>query len=261
MFIKNLVEAMEEIAPTRFAESWDNVGLLVGDPMAPLKRILLCIDYTSEVAREAYSASVDAVLAYHPPVFKPMAKMLAGNLAFDAIRAGIALYSPHTALDVAEGGTNDVLARVAGVTHAVALKPIKATAQELAPPPGMGRVGNVEPIACDDLIAKIKSGLNLSGVLVAGPIDRQILRVAVGAGSCGDLLDDAIAANADLYLTGELSHHRALRAQSRGITVVCVMHSNSERATLSDLKQRLATKLPGVDLVLSAVDRDPFFVH
>ena len=84
---------------------------------------MLAIDYTPEVAREAAAAACDVVIAYHPPIFQAVKRVTAGgpsDLVYDAIRRGVAIYSPHTALDVADGGTNDVLADVLGLTGPLA---------------------------------------------------------------------------------------------------------------------------------------------
>ena len=112
MELKQVMQVLEEIAPTRYAEAWDNVGLLVGDPKQDVKGAMLCIDYTPEVACEAAGAHCELIVAYHPPIFSAMKRIVAPSAAFDAIRRGVAIYSPHTALDVAEGGTNDMLADV-----------------------------------------------------------------------------------------------------------------------------------------------------
>ena len=89
----DLVTAMETIAPTRLAASWDNVGLLVGDAGAPLSHVMLCIDGTPPVLAEARAAGCDALVAYHPIVFEPQKRFLAGSPAYDLARAGIAVYS------------------------------------------------------------------------------------------------------------------------------------------------------------------------
>src|SRR5205085_8852595 len=115
MLLSDLVAALNDIAATRNAESWDNVGLLVGDPAQGVSKVMLTIDYTDAVAAEAESAGCDAVVAYHPPIFEPLKRLTAPSVVFDAIRRGVAIYSPHTALDVVEGGTNDMLADVLGL--------------------------------------------------------------------------------------------------------------------------------------------------
>ena len=363
MTVDTLVHAMEQLAPTRQAEPWDNVGLLAGDPQHPLTHILLTIDYTAEVADEAAQLRCDAVIAYHPVIFDPIKKLTAGHLVFDAIRRGIAIYSPHTALDLADGGTNDVLADALGLqdrrplsvrkvpstpwhnllvtfvpekdlekvaaalsdagagcignyshctyrshgtgtflphegTHPaigqvgkleyvdeirietiVPADRVDAVVQALrqshpyeepafdlvqlsAPPDGagMGRIGQVPPTDRAALIEKVRNALSLNHVLVAGPTTGPVTVAACAAGSCGPLYRQAIAQNAQLYLTGELKHHDALTAAAAGLTVVCVLHSNSERATLQRLCERLAPHLPGVQLTLSRADRDPFTI-
>lgn len=117
---------MEEWAPTSAAESWDNVGLLVGNPEAEVKRVLLAIDFTRAVANEAFAASTSLVIAYHPPIFEGLKRLGPSSDVFRAIEKHVAIYSPHTALDVAEGGTNDVLADAVGLGARGPLRPTAA---------------------------------------------------------------------------------------------------------------------------------------
>jgi|CZKU01.1.fsa_nt_gi dinuclear metal center YbgI/SA1388 family protein len=358
MNVGDLVRAMEAIAPARFAASWDNVGLLVGDEASPLKSVLLTIDCTPEVLNEARGGRVSAVVSYHPPIFTGQKRFVAGSVAHDAARAGIALHSPHTALDVATGGTNDVLAdvlamtaraplrplapvetavklvtfvpseHVAAVSHAMfaagagrigrysscgfraagtgtffgeagarpavgdagkfeecaevrfetlvpvarigdVLQALRATHPyeeaafdlvRLASAPaaqGMGRVGAIQTTGVASIIAALKRALSLDHVLVAGPVDRDVSCVAVCAGSGGDLVGEAIAAGAELFVTGELRHHDVLRATAAGLTAICTLHSASERVALVALEQRLSATLPGVTVTRSRVDQEP----
>ena len=208
------------------------------------------------MAEEAEAAGCDAVVAYHPPIFDAVKRLTAGSVVFDAIRRGVAIYSPHTALDVVDGGTNDMLADALGLTER---EPLRLLAS--ADGGGIGRIG-VLPTASTraELITRVKSELGVGAVLVAGPLDGVLTRAAVCAGAGRGLLDDAIKQKADLFLTGELPHHDALKAAAAGMTVVCVLHSNSERAALRRLKARIEEAAEGVDVVLSEVDRDPYTV-
>ena len=113
---------LEPLAPLELAESWDNVGLLAGDESAPCGRLLLCIDLSEAVIAEACKFGANLVMAYHPPLFKPINRLVSSSTATDrlmwlAISKGLAVYSMHTALDAAEGGTNDVLARIVGLVE------------------------------------------------------------------------------------------------------------------------------------------------
>jgi len=113
--IQNLIDAMERIAPTQFAEPWDNVGLLAGSPDRAMKGpTLLTIDLTETVVDEAVDLGCSAIIAYHPPIFSPLKRItsLSGKerVILRVLEAGIAVYSPHTALDSAPGGMSDWLA-------------------------------------------------------------------------------------------------------------------------------------------------------
>jgi dinuclear metal center YbgI/SA1388 family protein len=363
MKLQRVIDALESIAPTSAAEAWDNVGLLVGDPDQGATRAMLCIDYTRGVAEEAKQAGCELIIAYHPPLFEAVRRITAGSVVFDAIRRGLAVYSPHTALDVADGGTNDMLADALGLAERSPLRLIESKAREyklvtfvpeehvervssalfaagagrignysscsfrspgtgtffgeegtdpvvgqagkleqaaelrvetvvpiariaqvvaaleqshpyeepafdlvqLAAPPattGLGRIGDFpKPVERRELIGRIKREVGIDHLLIAGPADGAITRAAVCAGACGNLLDDALAQKAELYLTGEVRHHDAIKAAAAGMTVVCTLHSNSERAVLKRLAAKLNEKLPELAVQVSEVDRDPFAVR
>lgn len=262
MLLSSVLDALEALAPLRYAESWDNVGLIVGRTDQEVSQVLLCIDYTDAVAREADTLRSELVVAYHPPIFEGLKRVEADTLIFDAIRKGRALYSPHTALDVAEGGTNDVLAEATGMTTRHPLRrlhPSKRRPDEEHL--GLGRIGPVAGKTRKDVVEFTKKSLGLPTVLVAGPLDAPVNLVAVAAGSAGDMVKDAQGEGAELYVTGEMRHHDALWAAARGMTVVCLRHSASERAVLDRLRVSLTERVPGLEVKTSTSDRDPFFFH
>lgn len=118
--VADFCRVMEVIAPTALAQHWDNVGLLAGDPTGTITKAMLCIDLTPEVVDDAITQHANIVMAYHPPIFKPIARLCANSADTDAavfrcITHGISIYSTHTALDAADGGTNDVIARLCGI--------------------------------------------------------------------------------------------------------------------------------------------------
>lgn len=266
MRLSDVMVVLEEMAPLRYAEAWDNVGLLVGDPEAEIEKVLVTVDYTEAVAEEARASGVGLVVAYHPPLFAAVKRVPHEALWADAVRRGIALYSPHTALDVAREGTNDFLADACGVDPG-GRRPLRAYVSRsskaaLAEPAGIG-LGRVGPIAAakrEDVVLRVKRALGLGYVLVAGPVDRLAETVAVAAGAGGELLGDAIAASADVFVTGEIRHHDALAAARKGVTVVATLHSNSERAAVRSFASRLGPRLAPVDVRVSVADVDPFTV-
>ncbi|MCE5327741.1 MAG: Nif3-like dinuclear metal center hexameric protein [Planctomycetaceae bacterium] len=125
MNVRDVAAALETLAPPHLAAEWDNTGLLLGDRAAPVRRVMLCIDLTGEVLDEAAAARAEMVMAYHPLIFKPISRVTAQEhaVAWRAARTGLAVYCPHTALDVAAGGTNDALAAVMGLQGPQPLEP------------------------------------------------------------------------------------------------------------------------------------------
>lgn len=125
--VGDIGKAMERIAPHGLAQSWDNVGVLLGDLRAAVRRTVLCIDLTPEVADELIEHKSDMVICYHPPIFRPIKHLRVPSSGTDeavlrCARAGAAIYATHTALDAAEGGTNDVLIGLCGIEVAAPLE-------------------------------------------------------------------------------------------------------------------------------------------
>lgn len=125
---------------------------------------------------------------------------------------------------------------------------------------GQGRIGELEkPTERREVIKRIAKGLGVKHLLVAGPVKGKMQRAACVAGAGGEFLKDAMRQGAELYLTGEMRHHDALKAAESGVTVVCALHSNSERASLKRMMGMLKKRVK-VELMLSKRDRDPFEV-
>lgn len=133
MTVRDVVDALHQIAPPELAEEWDNVGLLLGDPAAPCGRVVVTLDVDRGVLRRAARAGAQLVVSHHPPIFKPMASITAdcegGALLLDAAREGIALAAAHTNYDIAPGGVNDVLAGLLELRGAEPLAAVEASAQ------------------------------------------------------------------------------------------------------------------------------------
>ena len=131
MKVLQIVRALESLAPPSLAADGDNVGLLVGDPTADTGKVLLCVDVTEAVLREAAAAKARMIVAYHPVIFKPIARLTAdeASVAYQAARRGVAVYSLHTALDAAIGGTNDILADLLGIENRRPLVPSRRLRQ------------------------------------------------------------------------------------------------------------------------------------
>ncbi|MFA6185957.1 MAG: Nif3-like dinuclear metal center hexameric protein [Phycisphaerae bacterium] len=115
--IKDVIKHIECIAPPKLAQSWDNTGLLIGDGNSKIKKILLTIDITAEVVKEAKKFGCNFIISYHPVIWDGLKKVLADSVVYDIIQSGISVYSIHTALDAVKGGVNDGLAEMVGIKN------------------------------------------------------------------------------------------------------------------------------------------------
>ncbi|MCC6521849.1 MAG: Nif3-like dinuclear metal center hexameric protein, partial [Polyangiaceae bacterium] len=240
--------ALAALAPLELAESWDNVGLLCGDLAARVRRILLCIDLTEAVAGEALALRADLVVAYHPPIFRPIARLVRPGSGVEAtvvrlFSRGVALYATHTALDGAPGGTNDVLASLAGLLDVQALpreaaaSPTPTVAGGATPPaatPGIGRVGRLPgPMALGAFARRLARRTDARATTLVGEPSAPVRRAFVVAGSGARLALAAGPGPGDVVVTGEVGHHDALALLRSGASAVALAHFSSERPVLA----------------------------
>jgi dinuclear metal center YbgI/SA1388 family protein len=120
--VKDIMGVMENIAPKHLAEGWDNVGLAIGDPEREVTKILVALDVIDPVVEEAKEIGAEMIVTHHPMLlFKKIESITTqntlGKRIYNLIENGIAAFSAHTNLDIAKGGTNDVLAELAGLTN------------------------------------------------------------------------------------------------------------------------------------------------
>jgi len=132
--ISDIVGIINKISPARLAESWDNPGLQVGDPMAEISRIMVALDATPAVVESALQADCQLLVTHHPLIFKPQKSITTANpqgrTVYAAIRGGLGVVSMHTNYDIATGGLNDVLSERLGLRACVPL--VITSTQELA---------------------------------------------------------------------------------------------------------------------------------
>jgi dinuclear metal center YbgI/SA1388 family protein len=266
--IAQVLRLLGERAPLALAESWDNVGLLI-EPSAStgeVSRALLTIDLDLDVLEEASAAGVELIVAYHPPIFGGLKRLRASEPAervvVEAIRRGLFVYSPHTALDATAGGMTDWLARALGPGTMRAIVPsVLAPVNAGDAPTGAGRIVRLEqPLRLDTALLAIKAHLGLARVRVAEAERHRagsdlVETFAVCPGAGGSVFEKL--GEVDLLLTGEMRHHDIAARARRGTSVVVCDHTNTERGYLPVFAAELRQLLEGVEVLVSERDREP----
>lgn len=219
-----------EWAPPGLAESWDNIGLQVGDPNASVQTLMIALDASEKLLDAAAERKVQMVLTHHPLLFrpvssidisKPVPRLLAGFL-----RENIALAAAHTNLDSTVGGVSDLLANILGISD---VKPLHTYSENNQGSVGMGRIGNL-PYGCklSEIMHKVSKMLGNQGLLVVGQPGQTITRIAICGGSGSDLWPLAIDKGADLFLSAEIKHHVAREAEQMGKAIIDAGHFYTE---------------------------------
>jgi len=231
--LKEIIDLIERVAPPVLAEEWDNSGLQVGDPGASVGSVLIALDPVREVVDEARNIGAGLLITHHPFFFSPVRSLDLskgqGALLNTAVREGIAIYSAHTSLDKAKPGVSDALAGILGLKNT---GPIE---QDLGWPSGfgLGRVGDLrKKTSIREIALKFKKALGSDRLRLAGGPERLVKRVAVCGGSGAGLIDAALAAGAEAYVTGDIKYHDALYASEAGLALLDAGHFYTERYCL-----------------------------
>jgi dinuclear metal center YbgI/SA1388 family protein len=254
--VADVAQFLNALAPPALAESWDNVGLLVGRAQQPVERVMTCLTITPASAREAVERRANLVVSHHPLPFRPLKRLTCesgeGRLLLELIENKIAVFSPHTAFDSAEQGINQRLAAALGLDAIAPLVPALEAGQ------GAGRHGRLpSEVSLMEFAATVKNALALSHVQAVGPLDRGVRRVAVACGSAGEFIAPAAEAGCDCLVTGEVRFHGCLEAESLGIALVLAGHYASERFAVEELAAALSTKFPSLSVWASSREQDP----
>ncbi len=259
--LQQLCQRLAEIAPLSLAESWDNVGLLIGRWEGDVERVMTCLTITGAVVREAVDRRVQLIIAHHPFPFRPTKQItsdtVTGRMLLDLIGAGVAVYSAHTAFDSAPQGINQTWAESFALQS---IEPIgePAAGNELA----AGRVGNLpSPAPAREVI--VRCGRLVSDSVIcraAGPADRVVTRIGFACGSGGSFIDAAHRRGCELLITGEATFHQCLEAEALGMALGLLGHYHSERFAMELLAAKLVADFPELSIWPSEAESDPL-VH
>ena len=257
MKIKEVLSALEEFAPLPLQESWDNAGLQVGLTEAEVSGALLCLDVTERIVDEAVSKGCNLVVSHHPLLFRGLKQISdltdVQRTVVKAIQNGVCVVSMHTNMDNARGGVNFQIANKLGLTDVAFLAAKRVGDVEC----GSGVIGMLcEPMAADDFVLKVKRAFGVECAMCNELLRRPVQRVAICGGAGDFLLDEAVAAGADAFITGEMHYHQYFGYEQR-VQICVIGHYQSEQYTTEVFREVIGSRCPGVRTEIAETNTNP----
>ena len=243
--VRDIEKALFDWAPQELAMSWDNVGQLVGEPEAEVKKVLVALDITEDVVREAVACGADVIVAHHPvmncawhPVQRVRSDDAQGRMLITMIRSGISAICMHTNLDAADGGVNDALAEKLGLSDLELLNEEK-----------IGRIGTLKcQLPLVEFTRLVVESLGCNGLRYVDN-GKPVHRVAVGGGACSGYIAQAIANGCDTFVTSDLKYNDFL--DTKEINLVDAGHFPTENVVCPVLAEYLRKQFPQLNVVQS----------
>ena len=265
--IYQVVDALEHYAPLPLQEGYDNAGLQVGLTEAvEMSGALLCLDVTEAVVEEAIQKGCNLIVSHHPLIFRKLARISDENYVQrtvrKAIKNDITIVSMHTNMDAAKGGVNFKIAEKLGLRN---LRFFGGEKEIDGVKGGEGVIGEItdetdtlhaDGIAADDLVLMLRERFQAECVQCNQLLRRPIRKVALCGGAGSFLLDAAIAAGADAFITGEMHYHEFF-GHEQEIQICVIGHYQSEQFTSEIFRSIITEKCPGVKCEISEINTNP----
>ena len=244
--IKEVLSALERFAPLPLQESWDNAGLQVGLTETEVSGALLCLDVTEKIVDEAIRKGCNLIVSHHPLLFlglKTISDLTdVQRTVMKAIREGICVISMHTNMDNAQGGVNYRIAQKLGLQNAGFFASKTVDGIEA----GSGVIGELpEAMASDDFVIAVKKIFGVECAMCNELLRRPIRKVALCGGAGDFLLDEALKAGADAFITGEMHYHQYFGYEQQ-IQICVIGHYQSEQYTAEIFEEIIRQNCPGV---------------
>ncbi len=264
VYLSDLLEGLNQIAPFTLAESWDNVGLLIGDPGRETTSLLVGLDPSLSLLDEAIGRGIDTIVTHHPCIFRPLSAVNLttpdGLFLERALAYKVNVIACHTNLDSAEAGVSDALTDLLGVEN---VRPLRAINGSENIKTGLGRIGTYgRPLSFTDFMQRVFQTVASENVQVAGNPPAEIKTVALCGGSGSDLAKEAYKQNADIFISAEIKHSTAVWAADTGFCVIDATHYGTEKPAMLQLAQNIESyaRKNGWDITIcqTETERSPF---
>ena len=258
--VSEIIGFITDIAPLHWQESYDNSGLLIGDPDAMVDKALLTLDVTEKVVDEAIENSFHLIISHHPLIFKGVKNILndntLGRIITKAIKHDISIAAMHTNLDNSYYGVNRILAEKLGLKDLNILHVNNSVSPRLDESDiqiGSGMIGEFENEMSEiEFLKLIKERLNVGAIRHSELLGKPIKRVALCGGSGAFMINDAKRCNADAYLTADVKYHDFFDADNE-LVVVDAGHFETEQFTKQLIADIILKKNPKFAVRISSV--------
>lgn len=244
--VKEIYGFIDDLAPFSLQEGYDNSGLCVGNMGMPADRILLALDCTADVAREAVSKNVQLVVTHHPVIFRGIKQLDPNSVAGILVRGGVSVLSAHTNFDSAV--MNRILCEKLGLT------PCDCITEERGAE--MGCICDHEGITAKELASVCKEKLGCPTVRFGKVGSAPLKKIAVCSGSGGSFLAEVLAKGCDAYVTGDVKHDIFVDAFNAGLTVFDAGHFYTEDIFCAYMRDTLKASFPQADIAVADNARD-----
>lgn len=262
MICSEVMQHLEKLSPVQFAESWDNVGLLVGRKGQEIHKIMVSLDASRAVVEEAKRQKVDMLVTHHPMIFKPVNRVtedtVTGERILTLTENHIAYYAMHTNFDI-KGGMAELAAKKLSLLQCEVLEPTTETQNNgECVTEGIGRVGMLEePMTLQECGAWIKEVFQLPMVMLYGDGNKPVHRVAISPGSGKSLIESAHKGNADVLITGDIGHHEGLDASDMGLGIIDATHYGLEHIFIEFITAYLQEYVMSIGENVEIIPYDP----
>ena len=252
-----MLSALERFAPLPLQESWDNAGLQVGLTETEVSGALLCLDVNEKIVDEAIQKGCNLVVSHHPLLFRGLKTISdltdVQRTVMKAVQKGVCVISMHTNMDNAKGGVNYKMAEKLGLRDVQFLAPKMVDGVES----GSGVIGELpEAQASDDFVLAVKKAFGVECAMCNELLRRPVRKVALCGGAGDFLLDDALKAGADAFITGEMHYHQYFGYEQQ-IQICVIGHYQSEQYTAEIFRDIIEKECPGVKTYIAETCTNP----
>ena len=257
MYIKEIISLIEAYAPLKLQASFDNSGLLCGDPERVLTSILLCIDVTEEVVKEAIDKGHNLIISHHPLIFSGLKHITPATYVercvIDAIKHDITIYAAHTNMDVVSNGVSGRMADKLDLYHRQILQP----EGDPMDGNGFGIIGELQqPVESMAFLQQVKEIFRCDRLRYTTPHTPFIQRVAVCGGAGASFFKQTLARQADIYISGDFKYHDFFLTENR-IMIADIGHYESEQFTKEIFYEILTKKISKFAVQFSEINTNP----